>query len=521
MIAGRGGGYGFQVTDLERLKRFLILGHEGGTYYATQRTLTHESVDTIDRMLEADRGGRTVVDTIVDISRGGRAPKNDGAVFALAYVAAQRHKYPEAALYAMTKVTDVCRIGTHLFDFLNHCKNLRRGWGQSFKKGVGSFYARDPLALAKQVTKYGQRNGWSHRDVLRKCHFNTDDADLNQVLQYVTQNKKWFDAHMAGTAPVTEAAEYLSAVQEVQIDGISNSRICDLIREFRLPREVLPTASLNDIAVWDALLENMPLTAMIRNLGKMSAIGLIKPLSDATGKVVSALSDTESLKRQRVHPVTLLLAQKVYNRGCGVRGSLRWTADQQVVKALDDAFYAAFDNVEPTGKKLLLGVDVSGSMTSPCLGTEIISCREAAVVMAMLAARTEQQTFIHGFSTTFVDLNILATDSLDSAMRKTAGLPFAATRVALPIEFATQQNLEVDAFCVYTDNETNRGPHPSAALETYRQRTGRPAKFATFGFANSNFTVADPNDSGMMDFVGFDANAPTLLADFLTSGDAS
>jgi 60 kDa SS-A/Ro ribonucleoprotein len=115
-----------------------------------------------------------------------------------------------------------------------------------------------------------------------------------------------------------------------------------------------------------------------------------------------------------------------------------------------------------------------------------------------------------------VDLNITSRDTLDAAMRKTARLPFAATRVATPIEFALNQGIEADAFCVYTDNETNRGPHPFEVLKTYRERTGINAKFATFGLANSHFTVADPTDPGMMDFVGFDAAAPTLLADFLT-----
>lgn len=519
MVAGRGGGFGFQVDDLERLRRFLILGHEGGTYYADQRTLTIESVDCIDRLLDRDRSGQTVVDTIVNISARGRAPKNDPAIFALAYVASKRHSHPEAAQYAMSRVKNVCRIGTHLFTFLNNCKTLGRGWGQNFKRNVAEFYNRSPLALAKQVTKYSQRNGWSHRDVLRKCHFRTDDADVNQVLQFVAQPQKWLDAHMAGTAPNTRVAEYLSAVQEVQIPALSNARRCELIREFALPREVLPTECLNDVAIWDALLDNMPLHAMIRNLGKMTSIGLIAPLSDASNKVVTALQDMEQLRSQRVHPVGVLLALKTYSRGAGVLGSLRWTPNQQVLNALDDAFYGSFDAVEPTGKKLVLGVDVSGSMTAQCLGSPILSCREAAIVMAMLAARTERQTFIHGFSTTFVDLNITERDTLDSAMRKTARLPFAATRVATPIEFAMNNGIEADAFCVYTDNETNRGPHPCDALNQYRDKVGINAKFATFGLANSHFTVADPRDPGMMDFVGFDASAPTLLADFLTLGE--
>ena len=48
-----------------------------------------------------------------------------------------------------------------------------------------------------------------------------------------------------------------------------------------LAREAVPTGLLNDPAIWDALLVDMPMTAMLRNLGKMSAVGLLMPAADA------------------------------------------------------------------------------------------------------------------------------------------------------------------------------------------------------------------------------------------------
>jgi 60 kDa SS-A/Ro ribonucleoprotein len=32
---------------------------------------------------------------------------------------------------------------------------------------------------------------------------------------------------------------------------------------------------------------------------------------------------------------------------------------------------------------------------------------------------------------------------------------------------------------------------------------------------SNGFTLADPNDRGMMDVVGFDASAPAVIADFI------
>ena len=79
------GGFAWAVDDWARLRRFLILGSEGGSYYAGEWKLTRENAEAVERCLAAD-GARTVAE-IVAISEGGRAPKNDPAIFALAMAA--------------------------------------------------------------------------------------------------------------------------------------------------------------------------------------------------------------------------------------------------------------------------------------------------------------------------------------------------------------------------------------------------------------------------------------------------
>lgn len=43
--------------------------------------------------------------------------------------------------------------------------------------------------------------------------------------------------------------------------------------------------------------------------------------------------------------------------------------------------------VEPTGKRFLLALDVSGSMTCPVMGSRVISCRDASAAMAMVTGK--------------------------------------------------------------------------------------------------------------------------------------
>lgn len=94
--------------------------------------------------------------------------------------------------------------------------------------------------------------------------------------------------------------------------------------------------------IWEALLEKMPMTAMIRNLGKMTNVGVLAPLSDGMTKVCEMLRNEKALKDARVHPFSILLALKQYQAGQGDKGKLTWTPNQAIVTALDEAFYLAF-----------------------------------------------------------------------------------------------------------------------------------------------------------------------------------
>jgi 60 kDa SS-A/Ro ribonucleoprotein len=362
------------------------------------------------------------------------------------------------------------------------------------------------MALAKQVTKYQQRNGWSHRDVLRKAHPQAV-GETQQVLQYVTQREDWVFNYEGDVTDFLEAVEGAKAA--------SPRQLVNMIRRYGLVREHIPTEHLNSTDVWAALLETMPLHAMVRNLNKMTAIGLLYPFSNGTNRVIAELGDAEAIKQARLHPLTILIAMRQYAKGRGDLGSLTWTPVPAIVSALEDAFYLAFDAVEPTGKNFLLGIDVSGSMSwGQCAGAPLTCC-EGAAVMAMVAARTEPNTHILGFRDTPVELGITARDSLAEACQKAQQANFGATDCGAAMRWAEQHGVPVDMFCIYTDGQTWAGPqHPFQALQQYRERTGISAKLAAFQMEGNSVSIADPSDAGMMDFSGFDASAPALLADF-------
>jgi len=81
--------------------------------------------------------------------------------------------------------------------------------------------------------------------------------------------------------------------------------------------------------------------------------------------------------------------------------------------------------------------------------------------------------------------------------------------------YAIEHKLQVDVFMVYTDCETWAGDvTPAQALKRYRQQSGIDAKLIVVAMTSGGFTLADPDDSGMLDIVGFDSACPEIIRSF-------
>lgn len=499
------GGFAWAVDDWQRLDRFLFLGSEGGSYYARSATLARENAEAVLRCLEAD--GPRAVARIVAISEAGRAPRNDPALFALAMASALGA--PETRALALSALPRVARIGTHLFHFLAYVEGFR-GWGRGLRRAVGAWYnAKAPEDLALQLIKYRRRDGWSHRDALRLSHPVPASPAHGALYRWAARQ----DAIPPGPG-VSDPLAAFAALRAAE----SPAEVASWVAAHRLPREAVPTRWLDRPEVWEALLAEMPMEAMVRSLATMTRVGLLRPFSEASRRVCERLASPERLRQARLHPIKLLAALATYAQGRGVRANAgTWEPDPAIVSALDGAFYRAFANVEPSGKRIVLALDVSGSMDyGQVAGVAGLTPRMAAAALALVTAATEPQVTAIAFSDRMVPLALSARQRLDDVMRATEAIPFGGTDCALPMRWALERGIEADAFVILTDSETWAGDvHPAEALSRYRERTGIPAKLAVVGMVSNGFSIADPADPGMLDVVGFDTAVPQLLSDFI------
>jgi 60 kDa SS-A/Ro ribonucleoprotein len=514
-------GYSWAVDDWTRLDRFLVLGSEGGTYYIAERELTRQNAEAVIRCTQAD--GQRAVRRIVEISEAGRAPKNDPAIFALALCAAHGDAATRCA--AFEALPRVCRTGTHLFHFAQFVDGLR-GWGRGLRDAVGAWYSMPAGKLALQGIKYQQRDGWAHRDLLRLAHPKPPTEQHQAIYNWMVKGWDW-----VGDEPHPDAALRAIWAAERVKRASTTQEVISLVRDYDLPREAITTEWLNDPDVWAALLPHMPMEATIRNLSKMTVVGLIAPMSDAARQIADRLRDGEKLMRSRIHPIRVLAALKTYSQGRGERGKLQWTPVPQVVDALNDAFYVSFGNVSPTNKRWLLALDVSGSMGGSYIaGIPGLTARVGSAAMALVTAATEPQHTIVAFSAAsggyggqwgggdpgLTQVNISPRARLDDVVRATEEIPMGGTDCALPMKWALKHKVQADVFVVYTDSETWAGePHPAQALRQYRDKMGIPARMIVVGMTSNGFSISDPEDAGMMDVVGFDTAVPQLMSDFV------
>ena len=523
MARNNAGGFAFQIDKWMRLRRFLILGSEGGTYYVSEHKLTIDNARNVLACIRED--GKRAVQEIVGVSESGRTPKNDPALFALAMAMSEGDL--ETRREAFSAFPRVARTGYHLFRFAEYVEGFR-GWGRGLRRTIGRWYlGRDPDMLAYQVIKYQQREGWSHRDILRLAHPKTVSKVHNAIFRWITQGE------------VSDDLPDLIVGLEKARKAQNEQEIVKLIEEYGLPWEAIPTEFLGSARVWEALLPRLPMTALLRNLARMTANGLLVPMSDAVKLVTERITNEEALRKARVHPIQVLSALITYQRGRGTRGRLTWEPVARIIDALDAAFYLSFGNVEPIGKRVILALDVSASMaTGMIAGVPGLTPRVAAAAMAMVTARVEPEHVIVAFTGEMVPLDISPRERLDDVLEKVDRLDFGPTDCSLPMMWALgyqpkvaknwwswrsagyrkvrNEVVRADAFLIYTDSETWFGKiHPFQALQKYRHETGIDAKLVVVAMTATEFSIADPGDPGMLDVVGFDTATPSLIADFV------
>lgn len=531
-VENNAGGFVFQVDNKTRIERFLILGTDGGTYYQSQSDITTQNVNWLTELIQSSVENEALVRrSLVDISTNGRALRNSPAIFTLALL----FKYGKDKDSIKSAVSLVCRTATHLFELAEYFEGLG-GWNRTKRTAIANWYLdKTPDEISYQAVKYRSRaianqKPWTHRDLLRLSH----PVGLHQQVGSFILNGEFLSNIEDGIPIILVGFQELQKAESVQ-------KVTEILSAYpNLPWEALPTKYHREPAVWKQLFENYQLSgqALVRNITRLARIGCFSDTVFARN-YADRLTNADMIRRTRLHPINYLNALIVHEEGQIRRSGIGhgwpqsrnkdWQTSPIIKDALNEGFHLAFQHVEPANKRVSLNVDVSSSMASNAASGLDLSAAQVAGAMAMTIARSEPYHEIFGFTTArnergyrgvgrysqLTDLGISARTSISTAMETVQRANFGGTDCSLPMLDAAKNNRKVDTFVILTDNETWHGTvHPYKALQDYRQKMGIPARLVVVACTPTEFSIADPHDSGMLDVVGADSNLPKLISEF-------
>jgi 60 kDa SS-A/Ro ribonucleoprotein len=500
MMKGRSGGFMFNAGIWQMLRRCLLIGTAQSTYYAGKQKLTEEFVNVVKQAV-AENPGRVAEEILY--ASDGRTINNSAPIFAL--VLLSMGETPEAKQAFGEIFPQVIRTGSHFYEWLNYTKSLR-GFGKIVREAGKAWLSREDVkGLAYQLLKYQQRQGFTNRDALRLFHVYPPTENHRQLFEWVVKGWKELPADIPSAA--------LAQIWWYEWLKRNPSETHTAISQGHLTHEMAAPVGKMDQQAWNLLFQEMPIGAMLRNLGSLTEIGVLR--ADETAnlhRVESVLNSPEHLHKGRIHPIDVLKALKTYQFGGRLgRSKKNWQPVSRIVDILEKAVELSFEVVQPTGKVFMHAVDISSSMG--CWVADMgLSCCEMATTMALVTAKAEKNYEIRGFSTQFIDLDITAKDSFSSAVRKASNQNFGGTDAAVAYEWMIQNRFKADVVCFWTDSESWAGyKHPSQALKEYRKKVNPDVKAVYVTLTPYQITLVDPQDPLSWDLAGFDPGTPRII----------
>lgn len=500
MIQGRSGGWMFNAGIWQMLRRCLLIGTAQNTYYAGKKELTEDFVAVLQQAIAENPS--KVAEEILYASDG-RAINNSAPILAL--VLLSMGETPEAKQAFQEIFPQVVRTGSHFYEWLNYTKSLR-GFGKIVREVGKTWLSREDVkGLAYQLLKYQQRQGFSHRDALRLFHVKPPTEEHRQLFEWVV--KGWEEL------PTEIPSDVLAQIWWYEWLKRNPDQTHEAITKGHLTHEMAAPVGKMDQQAWQLLFKEMPIGAMLRNLGSLTELGVLRADEGANlERVEAVLNNKEYLRKGRIHPIDVLKALKTYQSGGRLgRSKKNWTPVPRIVDILEKAVELSFEVVKPTGKVFMHAVDVSGSMGG-LIADMGLSCCEVATTMALVTAKAETNYMIRGFATDFRDLDITAKDSFSSAVGKASNQNFGGTDASVAYEWMIKHKFKADVVCFWTDSESWAGyKHPSQALAKYRKKVNPKVKAVYVTLAPYQITLVDPKDPMSWDLAGFDPSTPRII----------
>ena len=222
---------------------------------------------------------------------------------------------------------------------------------------------------------------------------------------------------------------------------------------------MLDSLGLTD-AQWAEIAKTAPWQMTRMNLNTFARHGVFK--DDSIIKIVSdRLRNKDDIVKARVFPYTLMTAWKATEAGAPRSVYAKNEAavvPPEVRNALQDAMEVACNNVPEFPGKIVICVDVSGSMKAPVTGesaaSTTVNCLDVASMFAASILRKNPLAEIIVFSDKIHPTNLNPRDSIATNATKLSSIRGGGTACQMPLMKLNQENAKADAVLFISDYES-------------------------------------------------------------------
>ncbi|XP_014485240.1 PREDICTED: 60 kDa SS-A/Ro ribonucleoprotein-like [Dinoponera quadriceps] len=541
------------VRDPEvRLSQFLYVGKEYADYHPGN-WFVHDyfravNIMSILELAENPKKQLIPIELITKAFDSGLVPCPETLVFALA-VCCRQIQSEKLRHEAYKSVGKICASQQHFMLFVKFASKLSKqkelaaddsaksGWGTGLRKAVNQWYlSKEPLDLAKCVTRCRSRYGWKHKDIIKLSHPVANNPEMGIVLQYIIHGMQHTRASLekeADNPKINEIMEYIQNVEDFK-HCEDEIRAAALLETHDLSLDHVPGHLLTSKEVWKALISSMDIVTLLNNLQRIHNLEILKPDAPTVAIITEKLVNEERLARDKVHPALILITIRNYeNSGKPLSYEKRKVKEQakkppppppkpnsRIIDALYKALNLSFFHLQPTGLRYMVTIDMNKVMLdSRAWRNANMTGAEAGCMIALSLIRCEKNVTVATFKNVGVHtVNIDKTASFGQTMRRLSQMPVGNVNLAKPMSWAAHQNNKYDVFINIVDQVHAKTDTSEEALVAYRTKLKLPhTKLINCAVCSSSTYYKANPDKNILTINGFDATVPTVIRAFAKS----
>lgn len=436
------GGKAYKLTPKQALLQLVMTGTFNDHYYKNASDLL---TDLLTLLKEIDD---EFIEKAAIYSRQNGKMK-DMPSFLTAYLSCKGSKNAEAIFH---HVIDNGRMIRNFVQMVRSGQLGRKSLGSRMKRLLRDWITNaDPMKLMNSLP--GKNPSLAKIFLLAQCSFNKTPY-LKNIRNYIIG----LEYNFKELPSVFQRFILLNKLNDEKFNDLLKESVPGFDRKYifgtfsgdALPYNSYSTKKLT-VEDWRHIATIMPMNTLRQNLNNLNSKKVFER-DETTKKIIERLSNKRWLNK--ITPYTIYSTYK----------NLDESIPMSIRKALNDSVQLAYANIEVKANSIVVGIDVSGSMSSSITGkgvrTSNTSCNEVASLIAcaymykVKQSTESKKVTLLPFDNVVRDIKLDPLDTLATNAQKIAASGGRSTDCSAPLRFILEKGISVDLVIIISDNES-------------------------------------------------------------------